>query len=487
MTQVFAPSANDLAVFTTDRFPLLKDGDGNTYRTVVKANVNGSIDVYSKGTGLFGGDELLFQYSGTSNAAFFANGKFKNNIDAAYDSFFRASGSNGEQFVKDVKTKWYSEAPPNAARRMATLSGYRSIAATTPVRKVQSGPPSLTITTGAGTTTIVSPTQSQSDLPGPQAPVLPEPGVDIQDSSNPYNYIGGTATNPKIQFSDTLIYPLDIAQTDQDRIKFTAADINGRSNQGTFAFGRPLYKSVSPPVYISIQSPISDQNTVDWGEGNLSPLDATLYNSAFKAMNNTPNGDVGGAMTAGAMGLAKALEELKNQFDGQKFNQLVASLAAGNPSIFTRATSLVLNPNLELLFRGPQLRPFNFTFLMSARNSSEVYIIKEIIRYFKYHMAVREVPGGLFLKAPYVFKIQYQKGNQLHKSINLIAPDDEETKACALINFSVDYTPLGSYMTYEDPDATMVAYRLNMQFQEITPVYDTDYTKSPAANHPIGY
>ena len=323
---------------------------------------------------------------------------------------------------------------------------------------------------------------------GPQAPVLPEPGVDIQDPSNPYNYIGGTATNPKIQFSDTLIYPLDIAETDQDRIKFTAADINGRSNQGTFSFERPIYKSVSPPVYISIQSPISDQNTVDWGEGNLNPLDATLYNSALRAMNT--NGGVGGALAKGAMGLEKALEELKDQFDGQKFNQLVASLAAGNPSIFTRATSLVLNPNLELLFRGPQLRPFNFTFLMSARNSSEVYIIKEIIRYFKYHMAVREVPGGLFLKAPYVFKIQYQKGNQLHKSINLIAPDDEETKACALINFSVDYTPLGSYMTYEtyeDPDATMVAYRLNMQFQEITPVYDTDYIKSPATNHPIGY
>ena len=54
MANVFVPSANDPAVFTTDKFPILKDGDGNTYRTVVKANVNGSFDVYSKGTGLFG-------------------------------------------------------------------------------------------------------------------------------------------------------------------------------------------------------------------------------------------------------------------------------------------------------------------------------------------------------------------------------------------------------------------------------------------------
>ena len=90
-------------------------------------------------------------------------------------------------------------------------------------------------------------------------------------------------------------------------------------------------------------------------------------------------------------------------------------------------------------------------------------------------MAVRKVDGNLFLKAPYVFGIEYQNGTKQHKSLNLI-------KKCALQSCSVDYTPLGSYMTYEDSDATMVSYNISLQFQEIVPIYDTDYT-----DHPIGY
>jgi hypothetical protein len=64
-------------------------------------------------------------------------------------------------------------------------------------------------------------------------------------------------------------------------------------------------------------------------------------------------------------------------------------------------------------------------------------------------------------------------------------------KYCALQNFSVDYTPLGSYTTYED--GTMVAYSLSMQFQELVPIYDKDYmdkdpkTKVESITDNIGY
>lgn len=63
-----------------------------------------------------------------------------------------------------------------------------------------------------------------------------------------------------------------------------------------------------------------------------------------------------------------------------------------------------------------------------------------------------------------------------HPSIGLI-------KRCALRSCTVDYTPLGSYMTYEDSDATMVSYNISLQFQEIIPVYSSDYDDK----HDIGY
>jgi hypothetical protein len=89
----------------------------------------------------------------------------------------------------------------------------------------------------------------------------------------------------------------------------------------------------------------------------------------------------------------------------------------------------------------------------------------------------------LFLRAPHVFTIRYLKGEtENHPGINQITPQDKDVKACALTNCSVDYTPLGSYMTYED--GTMVAYTLSLQFQELTPIYDTDYKDYP---HDIGF
>ena len=57
----------------------------------------------------------------------------------------------------------------------------------------------------------------------------------------------------------------------------------------------------------------------------------------------------------------------------------------------------------------------------------------------------------------------------LHPAINII-------KTCALLSMDVQYTPNGTYMTYEDPYRTMQAYQLTMQFGELDPIYDGDYT-----------
>ena len=91
-------------------------------------------------------------------------------------------------------------------------------------------------------------------------------------------------------------------------------------------------------------------------------------------------------------------------------------------------------------------------------------------------MAPRTTENNIFLKAPNTFLIEYKfKGSeQEHPGINKI-------KECALINCSVDYTPLGTYMTYEN--GAMVSYSVTLSFQELEPIYDKDYD----GKHPIGY
>ena len=95
-------------------------------------------------------------------------------------------------------------------------------------------------------------------------------------------------------------------------------------------------------------------------------------------------------------------------------------------------------------------------------------------------MSVQNTADNIFLKAPNVFQINYLiKGERDHPSLNRI-------KVCALQSCSVDYTPDGSYMTFNDENATMTSYNLTLQFQELEPVTSKDYENNTSINE-IGY
>jgi len=125
-----------------------------------------------------------------------------------------------------------------------------------------------------------------------------------------------------------------------------------------------------------------------------------------------------------------------------------------------------LNPNMELLFNGPQLRPFSFTFKLSPRSKKEAESVRSIIRFFKQGMSPIRTESNLFLKAPHTFQIQYLHKKEEHKFINKI-------KECALQSFVVNYTPESNYATFTD--GAMVSYEIQMQFQELEPIFNDDY------------
>jgi hypothetical protein len=95
-------------------------------------------------------------------------------------------------------------------------------------------------------------------------------------------------------------------------------------------------------------------------------------------------------------------------------------------------------------------------------------------------MAPRKGVAEIFLKTPMIFDITYINGKleKEHTSINKI-------KTCALKMFNVNYTPNNQYMTYDDAEATMTGYSLEMQFQELEPVFYDDYIGMPYQE--IGY
>ena len=130
---------------------------------------------------------------------------------------------------------------------------------------------------------------------------------------------------------------------------------------------------------------------------------------------------------------------------------------------------------MELLFKGPALRSFTFSWKMSPRDQKESIEIAKIIRMFKQSMAPQKTDAGLFLKAPSIYKLTFNQGTGRHKFL-------PRMKECALNNCAVNYTPDGSYMTYDN--AAMVALEMSLSFQEMEPIYNNDMSHSDDS---IGY
>lgn len=266
-----------------------------------------------------------------------------------------------------------------------------------------------------------------------------------------------------------LRYPLDISDK-QDSIMFTALEYKALDLRAGTQVGdlfnlsqKRQLTSIKTSVTLPIQSKISDINQVDWGLGEINPLQAFglgFLSDPKGAFESTKNAILNNE------GKSTFLSEV-----GDAGKVLAFQEALGITGLLSRTAGAVFNPNTELLFRGPQLRPFNFSFFLAARSDKEAKEIRTIIRYFKQNMAVRETNNNLFLKSPNVFKIKYVYGRTggVHPGLNQI-------KECALKSFNVDYNPDNSYMTFED--GTMTAYRITMQFQELLPITDTDYFKN---------
>jgi hypothetical protein len=235
-----------------------------------------------------------------------------------------------------------------------------------------------------------------------------------------------------------------------------------KSEQDHLVFTREEGES----VVLAIPAGIQDSNSASWGE---SRLDAIKLGAAKASMNIAKSGDqIGNQVKAelekGKKGLNNMLSNpATKNFAAAMFAEKALGMGAGELSGRDAFGGAILNPNLELIFNGPTLREFSFTFRMTPRDQDESKQIKGIINFFKSNMVPRS--ESIFLKRPYYFDIKYSgKGAS---GINQIK------RKCALKSCSVQYTPDGSYMTYQD--GTMTAYSMSLQFTETTPLTSEDY------------
>ena len=296
-------------------------------------------------------------------------------------------------------------------------------------------------------------------------------GRPVNTETSPENLVRSAIASQgtRRQFDKNLMFPKDLGSSTMDIIQFEMLEFSPRklTNEGALGgVGRRTpakdRKSIGK-VILPIPAGIQDQNQAGWGDGRMTPIQAAGINVAMTAFNDSLGKAVGDA--------ADKLTTLGNNIGGiqQGIKGYFAAAAVGLTldQVIARTQGQVVNPNLELLFQGPTLRPFNFTFKMSARERAESEMILKIIRFFKQGMAPQRTDSNLFVKAPHTFQLQYRhRGTEEHKFLN-------KFKECALIGLSVNYTPENNYATFED--GAMVSYEMQMQFKELDPVYNEDY------------
>ena len=335
-----------------------------------------------------------------------------------------------------------------------------------------------------------------------------------QETERFYSYSGYSKPTTS---SDIMKYPQDM-NVNQDHFKimkynYQRKDLNAskpRSTQTktvTLDDGTRVERSVSvagdsvvgSKLMGSVLLPmpkVTDVNGVEWGKSEL-----TI--SGLAALGTV---DV---LTRGGRFAGKSREEKENDqnikkelnklrgrnpsgssaqnFASATYTQVVSKLAGfafgtdlDADTYLARSGGRVLNPNAEMLFQGPVIRDFSFSFLMIARNEKEGREIRRIIRFLKLGMAPK-FRNTTYLKNPDIFTLQYKSGkkeNDVLDTVNRFNPG-----GLALTTMAVDYAPNGYWSAYKDSQP--VAVKMDLSFTELRPIYEQDQLETP--ENSVGY
>ena len=308
-------------------------------------------------------------------------------------------------------------------------------------------------------------------------------------------------------------YPYTLITKSTDYLQIDVVDYKPIGNIGKTIVNTPgsrrnqgnQGKNKKKTIFLPIPSNISDTNAARYGSSELNSIAGAAIGGIADLMTNTggalggEGGGITAALTAAGSSASTAIANIGNAAGGLKglqgfaTRQLAAS-AAGilganiTPGqLLARTQGEILNPNMELLFNGPTLRSFRFSFKITPRNETEAGEIKKIIRCFKQSMAPKVGSGiaevnaagasDTFLRTPNVFELTYKQGGGEHEFLN-------KFKQCFLESVNVNYTADRTYATYND--GTPVSMIMDLSFKEIEPVYDVDYNNEYAGRG-VGY
>ena len=320
----------------------------------------------------------------------------------------------------------------------------------------------------------------------------------------------------------TLRYPRDMIATDQtDYIKFdffkykpplkrSGGGLSGYNDGGAGKIAGNFGEPVGTPINIYMPQDVSTSYATSWGGKELSNFGA----GALSGYANIINGNLGGAAenaAQGFQGLLRLPTTLGGELTRMGLQTMQTNLTLND--ILSTTDGVILNPNVELFFGGPQIRNIGFAFKMFGRNKEEADDMIKICNEFKFQSLAgfggdAALTNGLagfvnqvaafaqgtqnsalniqgqssspasaastdykagYLTVPNLCRMQLMKGDNLHPYLS-------QYKALAITNVDINYTPDGSYSTLIDGMPSAVELRVS--FVETKVVYRNDLNKN---------
>ena len=268
----------------------------------------------------------------------------------------------------------------------------------------------------------------------------------------------------------TLRYPKEIGGlAGSDYVTFTPQPY--RANK----VGRQDAVAPSPGQAIVLYMPNSTPpvaNANDWGDVKFpGPLGAFTR-------------DVGVGITRGIQGLNSGrsvddiVEDVTGQFEANtpEFGGVAkqAALSAVSKQVSGASAQQMLalsrgevyNPNVELLYSSPKVRPFSFTFDFVPKDAGETEMMNQIIMSFKKWSSPKDLQNGMF-EVPYIWQVRYMIGQGDNQYMNRF-------KKAACTNVSVQANS-STDMHVSHADGAPIITTMQLQFMEVDIITRQDH------------
>ena len=286
----------------------------------------------------------------------------------------------------------------------------------------------------------------------------------------------------------TLRYPADFdASNSPDYVQFrplqyrannatiAAQRLGTLGDIGNFGGGAPAAVGAQGVILYMPNSTPMMGNENNWGATSFAGPYGELKKLGAVGLVNTVNKQSSMDPKELISNLTQQLQELKGGGAGlggpaskHIFMEMLPQnfFGASGAQFMAMSKGKTFNPNVELLYTAPGMRPFTFSFKFVPKSAVEAQMVNQIILNFKKWSAPKELPNAM-MEVPHVWQISYKTKGMDNINMNRF-------KRAACTNVSVQSNPQTSMHVAHD-DGMPVETVLSLSFREVDIITRDDH------------